>query len=258
MSKCENKKQSSARRIAASRANGAKSHGPVTSEGKAKSRLNSTKHGCLASLLTFTPEDHAAFKIYQEQYVHRFQPRDQVEYDLVEQIAYCNYQMRHAWTMQAAVLHLQMRRDKETVEMEFGPDITDAERMAAAYIESGKESNAIANFQRYQRSLSNQAAQATKQLMAMQQLRLPPAPTEELQHEPNPTIEHPETTPELVPQSPESALTTDNRQLTTKLTTDHWPLTTTSAPSVPSEVRSDLDPTSTPAISKLDNLSRSV
>ena len=235
MSKSENKKQSSARRIAASRANGAKSKGPVTPLGQAKSRLNSTKHGCLASLLTFTPEDRAAFKIYQEQYIHRFQPRDQVEYDLVEQIAYCNYQMRHAWTMQAAVLHLQMRRHKETVEMEFGPDITDAERMAAAYIESGKESNAIANFQRYQRSLSNQAAQATKQLMAMQQLRLPPAPpaapTEEIQHEPNPRIEHPQTAPTSAPEPPTDApkLTTDNRQLTThptQLTTDHWPLTT--------------------------------
>jgi hypothetical protein len=113
-------KESSERRKAASRANGAKSRGPVTEAGKAKSRLNSTKHGCLATLLTFRPQDEEIYQQMQALYLARFQPRDQVEFDLVEQIVYCNYQMKQAWIQQAAVLGLQMSTDKETVEMEWG------------------------------------------------------------------------------------------------------------------------------------------
>ena len=45
-----------------SRINGAKSHGPVTPEGKQHSSLNSLRHGILAQFICLTSEDKDKFK----------------------------------------------------------------------------------------------------------------------------------------------------------------------------------------------------
>ena len=68
------KKPASERQIQASRANGAKSKGPVTPEGKARSSQNARKHGCLAAIVTFTPEDEKAFNQIHHLYIERFEP----------------------------------------------------------------------------------------------------------------------------------------------------------------------------------------
>ena len=51
------KKQSSQRRIEASRANGKKSRGPVIQAGKARSSQNASKHNLLATRICLTAED---------------------------------------------------------------------------------------------------------------------------------------------------------------------------------------------------------
>lgn len=223
-------KQTSNRRKAASRANGAKSRGPVTAAGKAKSRLNSTKHGCLATVVTLTPEDAETFRKMQELYVARYQPRDQVEYDMVEQIAFYNYQMREAWMREAAILGLQMSEDKETVDMEWGSNLQPRKRAAIAYLQSTKDSNALLNLERYARALSNQADKITKSLLKLRELRLPPTPQPELRNEPNPRIEHLQPAPISAPSgSSVPQLTTNIPQLTTgnwQLLPRNWQLTT--------------------------------
>ncbi len=64
----------SAAQIAASRANGAKSRGPVTEEGKAASSRNSLRHGLLAKMVLIEGESEAAFRQLSEALHNAFAP----------------------------------------------------------------------------------------------------------------------------------------------------------------------------------------
>jgi hypothetical protein len=193
------KKQSSQRRIEASRANGAKSKGPVTDAGKARSSQNARRHGILATHICLNQADEDVFNRILEQYVNRFQPRDQAEYDAVEEIVYYKFQMRQAWMQQASTVAMQMTIDKEFVDATWASP-SDIDRRVLALTASIKDGNTIALLQRYSRTLSTQADRAIKSLIELQKQRIPPPPAAPemaadepegapLLNEPNPEIE---------------------------------------------------------------------
>ena len=200
------KKPSSPRRVEASRANGAKSHGPVTPEGKARSSQNARKHGVLAAIVTLTEDDQRLWQCIFDQYAARFEPRDQVEYDLVEEIVNCKFQMRQAWIQQTSALGMQMSLDEEIVKTEWLAP-SEHDRRVVSLTNSLKDSNTITLLQRYARTLSTQAERSIKLLLELKKLRLPPAQElarleahPELLNEPNPAAEHPEADHDAEPQ----------------------------------------------------------
>jgi hypothetical protein len=194
------KKQSSQRRIDASRANGAKSKGPVTPEGLARSSQNARKHSILATHICLSAVEEEIFDRILEQYVNRFQPRDQAEYDLVEEIVYCNFKMRKAWSMESSTLAMQIVVDKDFVDTTWAAP-TEHDRQALGLAASVKDGNTIPLLQRYARTLSTQAERAIKTLTDLQEQRIPPAPNaaepaagnsqeSSIPNDPNPEIEH--------------------------------------------------------------------
>ncbi len=52
---------STQRKIDSARANGAKSHGPITEEGRKKSSMNALKHGLTARTVLFSNDNHAEY-----------------------------------------------------------------------------------------------------------------------------------------------------------------------------------------------------
>ena len=161
-----------------------------------------SNNGCLATLVTLSPEEETTFREIQCCYDLRFEPRDQVEYDLVEQIAWTSFKQRQTWIQETAVLGLQVALDKDKVNMEW---LTPSEfdRRALALVASVKDSNALSLLHRYCGSLANQAERAIKLLLELKKQRLPPAvvpsvsePEAELRKEPSPTNEHSEAQPE--------------------------------------------------------------
>jgi hypothetical protein len=72
---------------AAARTNGARSHGPVTPEGKARSSLNATKHGLFSRRLLAPDEDPAEFEALREALRAEHRPRSPTEVFLVERLA---------------------------------------------------------------------------------------------------------------------------------------------------------------------------
>ncbi len=58
----------------ASRRNGAKSQGPVTPEGKARSSQNATKHGLDSRIVVLANESQFEYDDLLSDYVHRYSP----------------------------------------------------------------------------------------------------------------------------------------------------------------------------------------
>ncbi len=196
-----NNKSTSRRRQDDSRADGRHSQGPATPEGTARASRNAVQHGCVATLVTSDPDEAALFTQIHNEYIARFEPRDQVEHDLVEEIMRAKWQMRQAWAYESAIIGLQVAQDTEKVDREW-KSLGDHDRRALAYASALNAGTTLPNLQRYARSLSLQAEKAIKMLLELKQLRLPPADESEqddakpkIRNEPSPTFEHLESMP---------------------------------------------------------------
>ena len=84
----------------ASRANGAKSKGPVTPQGKINSSRNSTRHGMFADTIVLEAEEKSQFLELLDDLFEEHQPRTRTETMLVETIAAARWRQERIWGMQ--------------------------------------------------------------------------------------------------------------------------------------------------------------
>src|SRR3954454_2757651 len=84
---CSTEGQPSPARAEASRANGRRSRGPTTPEGKERSRRNGCKDGLTGKGVVLPPDAAAAVPRREAEYARDFRPGDAVERELVRQMA---------------------------------------------------------------------------------------------------------------------------------------------------------------------------
>ena len=101
------------------RLNGAKSKGPVTPEGKARSAQNAFRHGLAARSIPLANESESRCAEMLAAYTEHFQPANIVEADLVEELVAAKWRHRRALAFQNAALDLQMQKDEPQVEEQF-------------------------------------------------------------------------------------------------------------------------------------------
>jgi hypothetical protein len=135
-------------RRAAARANGAKSHGPVTPEGKAKSALNSTTHGLTGTALALTTESKEKYEALLAAYRDEYCPQGPVENALVAQVASAEWLQRRALEMITALLDVTMDRMAKEITAEF-QQIDNATRTALAFAKQADQSTALSLLHRY-------------------------------------------------------------------------------------------------------------
>jgi hypothetical protein len=112
----------------ASKNNGKKSKGPATPEGKEKSSRNAVYHNLTSGRLALLPnEDPGEFREFHDHYLHRFQPVDNVELDLIEKMIAASWRERRILAMESALFEIEMDRQSEAVEQEW-EEITPAAR----------------------------------------------------------------------------------------------------------------------------------
>jgi hypothetical protein len=82
------------KQIEAARRNGAKSRGPVTTEGKARSSQNAIKHSLTAAKVRVAAEDEAAFNDFRQNCLDFWKPSDLYEAELVDDMITCRWRLQ--------------------------------------------------------------------------------------------------------------------------------------------------------------------
>jgi hypothetical protein len=158
------------------RTNGAKSHGPVTPEGRAKSSANSVRHGLTAKSVVLPHESTEDFQLLLDGYVAQFRPQTEVEIELVETMAIARWRLRRIVAIEANLFNTEMLRRAEEIDNEFS-DIDGDGRLARVF-RNLAQGQSLALIIRYEGTLNRSYDRAFKQLQLLQSVRNPPQPNE--------------------------------------------------------------------------------
>ena len=170
---------STLRRILASRANGRRSLGPVTPEGKRRSSLNALSHGLLARIVLMQDESPAAFQQLLDDHLVRFRPADGVEVGFIEEMTAAAWRLRRAWAMETRMLDNQVADAPDSTAVDSADSRLD--RMAAVHSDPDAQ-HSIDLLARYETRLHMMYQRALHNLLLVRALDLP--------NEPNPISGH--------------------------------------------------------------------
>jgi hypothetical protein len=188
----------SEKQIEANRANAKKSTGPRTGAGRARSRLNSRKHGLTAKTLIIVGEYTEDFDQLRAELMNEHDPQSALECELVERLAGILWRLRRVPLFEAAILDARqaqlaeedMREDErrtqrwhgyeeeekegedgEDREVEEDEETADWEasvRLGRALIHDGAWGDALGKLARHEATLMNAL---TKTLLLLEEHR---------------------------------------------------------------------------------------
>ena len=164
----------SAAQIEASRANGAKSKGPITAEGKAIVATNRIIHGFHSMSITLANESQNDYDAHLASYFDRYAPIDKVEAELVGLLAANMWQVMRINTIEIALFDLEISALDEVAVKKRYAQMDDCGRLALAFRNAHKE-NTIELLRRY-KSIAERAYHCA--LQAIEQLRKDRGPVE--------------------------------------------------------------------------------
>jgi hypothetical protein len=160
------------------RINGARSNGPATEAGKAASSQNSLKHGLTSSRVVLPHESQDEFDRLEASFISRFKPYDEVEHELVHEMASARWRLRRIEAMEAALFRKAFKQQQEAL----GPDADPMEVQDAAYAEVA-ESKSLRMLSRHQSQLRRCYEKAWRELELIQENRVAES-DEDFQNEP--------------------------------------------------------------------------
>jgi hypothetical protein len=97
----------SLKQIEANRANARKSTGPITDEGKQRSRRNAVRHGLTADTVIGALEDAEDYRAFEESITADYDAQSAVERELVRRLAGLLWRLRRATTMETGLFEIQ-------------------------------------------------------------------------------------------------------------------------------------------------------
>src|SRR5437764_11998333 len=95
------------KQIEANRRNARRSTGPITEEGKLRSRRNAVRHGLTAETMIGALEDAEDYKAFEAAVIADFDAHSAVERELVLRLASLLWRIRRATTMETGLFDIQ-------------------------------------------------------------------------------------------------------------------------------------------------------
>jgi hypothetical protein len=95
---------------AASRENGAQSHGPVTPEGKQRSSQNAVKHGLSSRRILVAGESEEDLQFLRVSWMRQLQPYTPAEREVVEEVVAAEWRIRRCQEAEASLLSAEIRK----------------------------------------------------------------------------------------------------------------------------------------------------
>ena len=154
---------STQKRIASSRANGAKSRGPATPEGRARSSAAHLTNGLTSGVVVLSFESDEEYNALREEYLAYYQPQTRPQFDLVDHLVATRWRLNRVISLQSALMELQMHRQQPDIDDEFkgcGGDI----RAAIAYQHLCDDSRGLESLHRHETRLSAELRRTIKLL----------------------------------------------------------------------------------------------
>jgi hypothetical protein len=111
----------SEQQLAANRANGRKSRGPITPGGRRNSSQNALKHGMFAQTILLPGESRERFLKLLADLTTEFQATTPNEIALVETMAFCRWRVLRSWTFQALQIAREQRLQADSTADEDPP-----------------------------------------------------------------------------------------------------------------------------------------
>ena len=178
--KAGNLNMTSNKQLKANRYNSTKSTGPRSQAGKARSRLNSRRHGLTAKTLIIVGENAEDFDQLRAELFEEYDPRSALQIELVERLSGILWRLRRVPIFEAAILGaLHAQADEEKLWSEMGnhsdeeEDEEKADRGASvhlgvAFMKDGWN-DALGKLARHEITLMNAFAKTLQTLLLLQQ-----------------------------------------------------------------------------------------
>jgi hypothetical protein len=167
--------------IQASRANGSKSRGPVSEEGKLASSRNAVKHGFLSENVLLCSENPEGFLEIVTALWDEFQPATAFEESLVDSMAVARWRQERIWNIERDTMDSGIRaaHDKNRAAM-----LRPAHLTAMSFGALASETRTLDLLNRYESRFDRQYLRAHRRLLEVQDRRMrnepdntpPPAP----------------------------------------------------------------------------------
>jgi len=154
---------------AAARANGARSRGAISPEGKRRSSRNALRHGLLAKTTVLENESRAGFEDMLRQYFQRFAPRDTVEQGAIEEMCSAAWRIRRLWAMERKAIDLELAGQTSPDELE---------RIVNAFDALARNRPHFLLFHRYETRLHNIIQRSLARILTLRKHGVPNEPTE--------------------------------------------------------------------------------
>jgi hypothetical protein len=159
------------RQLDANRLNAAKSHGPITPEGRAAVRLNALKHGLTAAeVILPTTEDKLEFEQFQASFVEECQPVGPIEQVLVEDIVINRWRMTRVRKMEPGFFALRLQALEKWIIKDHSALDAQA-HLAYVFRDDAQDSDTLGKMSRYEARFERSFHKALKELQRLQALR---------------------------------------------------------------------------------------